>query len=112
MEPLVAPLFRGTTRLPMAFGVPLQALVLGVTPFLVFTLISWYFFGLVGLLFLLPAILVVMIMRDLSKHDNQFLTIWMLNLRERGWLSNNRHADTYSIPPQEYLGRRFIEDDL
>lgn len=112
MEPLTAPLFRGATRVPMAFGVPIEPLVLGVTPFLVVTLLLWIKLGFAALVCLFPAIFVVLVMRDLSKSDNQFLTIWLKNRQEIGWLKENKHSGAYIVPPQEYRNPTFFKDEV
>ena len=113
MSEIHAPLFRGATKPAMLFGIPLAPLILMVTPFLLLTVILWTSKGLVALLCLIPAVLLVFVMRDMSKKDEHFLLMFLLDMQERHvWLGFRRNAlrRMTIIPPRPLRGTRFIQD--
>ncbi len=108
---LVAPLFRGATKPVMFIGIPINALVLTVLPCLLLMIIAWEKFGLYAIACLTPAIFAIPVMRQMTKQDDQYLTMWLLELKERGsWTSKNLLGDVAVIPPKPLRHRRHIKD--
>lgn len=112
-SPYQAPLFRGATKSAMIFGVPLIPLVAFATPVIGLTGFFWRLIGYPSLLGIPLLLLGFFIMREMSKRDDQYLSMWLIELQERGMLSQNRSKNRIVlIPPTPLRGKRFIDDDL
>nr|AAW31824.1 VirB3 [Dichelobacter nodosus] len=88
-EKLTAPLFRGATRPPMMFGVPTEVLVKVIAPFLLLAFMIYPFCKLWTLLLAIPVVFITMIMRDLTKRDDQYLSMLFIELRQSSLLIRN-----------------------
>lgn len=108
-ERLEAPLFRGATKPVMFIGVPLNALVVAVLPSILAMMLTWDFFGFLAALFLCPAALAIIVMRQKTKQDDQYLNMWLLDLQEKGWLQANRLDDVFVVPAKALRHKRFME---
>lgn len=114
---LEAPLFRGATKPAMLFGVPTRALIAFEAPLILLIPVIaanssiWW-----AVLLLIPALLILLVLRDMSKRDEQYLLIWLLEVKEkRQWLNwlffrRNRLRSSYVIPPRPFRAVRFMQD--
>lgn len=95
----------------MFFGVPINALVAVVLPCIVLMTLSWSFFGLWAIVCLLPAVFAVLVMRQITKIDDQYLLMALLDKKERFvWCNKNHHDNIVIIPPRPLRDPRFMED--
>lgn len=111
---LTAPLFRAATKPAMMFGVPTKALIAFEAPLALpipviaaFSSVWW------AALLLFPALLILLMLRDMSKRDEQYLLMWLLEVKEKWhWLfmRRNRIRQNSVIPPRPLRGRRFMHD--
>lgn len=104
-------LFRGATKPVMFVGVPINALVAVVLPCIIGMTVSWSFLGLWAIVCLLPAVLGVLIMRQVTKIDDQYLLMLLLDKKEQiTWCMRNRHDGVVVVPPRALRDVRFMED--
>lgn len=98
-NPISAPLFKGATRPAMVLGVPTEAFVKVLSPFFLLFIIL-YPFGMRVFLLFIPLVVLHLIMRDLTKRDNQYMQMFFLQVNEIGMLGNNRVRGVKILPPQ------------
>lgn len=112
--PYVAPLFRGATKSAMLFGVPLVPLVAFAVPIIACAMVTWQIFGLPAGLLLIVLLVGVIAMREMSKRDDQYLNMFLLDLREKGVMRLNRLHGTkiFAIPPQAFPSAAFVNDSF
>jgi type IV secretion system protein VirB3 len=99
------PIYKGCTRPPLMWGVPLMPLVMMLMPGMLV--------GILGLAYLLPASLVAMFvsvsawvwMRSVTKKDDQRLLQFFLRLRLRSRQKNTRYWGCASYAPMVYFRR-------
>ncbi len=106
----VAPLFRGATKPAMFFGVPTEALLKVESPIILGAAALWPILHFYSIFFAIPVVISVMIMRDLTKRDDQFLGMWFIDVRERAMLARNRLNGIKIIPPRPLPSKEFIHD--
>ena len=106
----VAPLFRGATKPAMFFGVPTEALLKVESPIILGAAALWPLLHFYTIFFAIPVIISVMVMRDLTKRDDQFLGMWFIDVRERALLARNRWHNVKIIPPRPLSSKEFIHD--
>lgn len=95
----MTPIFRGATKPAMFMGAPLVPLCAVIIP-----MFSVIFF--VNTLTVVIAVVGVCvfawaIMRDITKRDDQYLNMLLLELKERGMFRKNRHKTVFYIPPRK-----------
>lgn len=119
--PLTAPLFKGATRPSMLFGVPTEVFIKVLSPFFLAMLVLFPILKFaVILVFGLPFIIALLIMRDLTKRDNYYMQMQFLQLGENAQLTNNKVRGLKVIPPrpvrksslQEQFRNKDQEEDL
>lgn len=94
-------LFRGATKPVMFIGVPLNALVAVVLPCILIMVLSWNFLGLYAIACLVPSVFGIFVMRQVSKIDDQYLLVLLLDLKEKlTWFANNRQDGVICVPPR------------
>lgn len=100
IERTTAPLSRGATRPPMLLGVPLMAFVVATVPIVSASMFLSLFFGRLAYVLLLFPIPALIVMRELTKRDDQYLRMAGLQRREQLWLLPNKVDNTYFLPPK------------
>lgn len=112
MEQYQAPLFRGATKPVMSFGVPQVPLVLLGLPCLIGMIITTFLVGPLGLLWVIPLIIGHQFMKEITKRDDQYLNMWVLELRENLRMMRNRRKDKIAlIPPTPMRSAKFLKDE-
>lgn len=99
-DPLTAPLFRGATRPPMMFGVPTEVLLKVMSPVILLAIVLWPLIKFWALLLAVPVVVGTIIMRDLTKRDDQYLAMQFIQLKQSSQLINNRIQDIRVLPPR------------
>ncbi len=104
-----APLFRGATKPAMIMGVPFKAFGILILPIFVGIGLS-LFIGQWGyLLFFVPVISIPLV-REITKQDDQYLSLIILDLLEKVQvLFNNKTGDTYVLPPRTIRKKELID---
>ena len=108
MSKLVAPLFRGTTKPPMIWGVPQMAFGIAVMIPLTAAVSLSMFFGIYSMVLLIITPIALLVMRDLTKQDDQLLRMVGFDIKEHQWLSRNRKKTLVYIPPRAFRDSKFI----
>lgn len=99
-DKLTAPLFRGATRPPMLFGVPTEALLKVISPVILLAIVLWPLFKFWVTLLAIPVIVGTIVMRDLTKRDDQYLSMLFIQLQQSVLLARNSIAGVKVIPPR------------
>jgi hypothetical protein len=95
-----APLFRGATRPTLLLGVPLVAFVVVTVPVVSASMFLSLFFDRLAYILLLIPIPALIVMRELTKRDDQYLRMAGFQRREQLWLLPNKVRDVYYLPPK------------
>ena len=90
-----APLFRGATRPNLLLGVPLMAFVVVTIPVASASMFLSLFFDRLAYILLLFPIPALIVMRELTKRDDQYLRMAGFQRREQLWLLPNK---VYYLP--------------
>lgn len=99
-EKLTAPLFRGATRPPMMFGVPTEVLLKVMSPVILLAIVLWPLIKFWALLLAVPVVVGTIIMRDLTKRDDQYLAMQFIQLRQAVQLIPNTVDNVKVLPPR------------
>lgn len=99
-EKMTAPLFRGATRPPMLFGVPTEVLLKVMSPIVLMAVAIWPLAHFWTLLLAIPVIVGTLVMRDLTKRDDQYLMMQFMQLQQMSLLIRNTVSGIKVIPPR------------
>ena len=108
-KPLSMPLFKGATRPAMVFGVPTEVFIKVLSPFFLLFII-FYPLGMQVFLLFIPLIALHLMMRDLTKRDNQYMQMYFLHLQELYTLHNNRTRGVRILPPRPISKSSLIDE--
>ena len=110
---LEAPLFRGATRPTMLFGIPMDAFIKLMSPFFLLFLAFFETFGLLTFVYIvLPALIVLMFARQLTKRDNHYMNMFFMQINESVVFAKNkdRQNNLKIIPPRSIFVDTFQRD--
>lgn len=100
------PIFKGATRPAMMAGVPLVPFILVAGLHIIGCVWSLILIGIMpAVAIAMFGILCILVMRAISKTDDQKLNQVILKFRSKGLKKNNQYWGAHSVSPIDYRGR-------